>query len=63
MLQKDKWKDMGLGLEAIGVPCDDRGRIEVDENPEHLPRMSAMLGEPCYHKAEEEGVSVAEFIC
>ncbi len=57
----------GLGCEDIGIPLDDRGRIQVDE----LCRTSAagvyaigdvVQGPMLAHKASEEGVAVAELI-
>ncbi|ELR71364.1 Dihydrolipoamide dehydrogenase of 2-oxoglutarate dehydrogenase [Fulvivirga imtechensis AK7] len=55
----------GLGLENIGLKTDDRGRIEVDE---HLKTSvdnvyaigDVIRGAMLAHKAEEEGVLVAE---
>ena len=57
----------GLGLEAIGVSCDDRGRIEVDENLRTSAANVFAIGDVIKgamlaHKAEEEGVLVAEFM-
>tara|TARA_R110000796_G_scaffold252642_2_gene390044 strand:- start:59313 stop:60713 length:1401 start_codon:yes stop_codon:yes gene_type:complete len=57
----------GLGLENIGITPDDRGRIEVDE---HLKTKvdnvyaigDVIKGAMLAHKAEEEGVFVAETI-
>ena len=57
----------GLGLENAGVKTDDRGRIEVDE---HLKTAAdniyaigdVIKGAMLAHKAEEEGVFVAEVI-
>ena len=56
-----------LGLEAIGVSCDDRGRIEVDENLRTTANNVFAIGDVVRgamlaHKAEEEGVLVAEFM-
>jgi dihydrolipoamide dehydrogenase len=57
----------GLGLEAVGISLDERGRIPVDD---HL-RTSAegiwaigdvVAGPMLAHKAEEDGVAVAEWI-
>jgi dihydrolipoamide dehydrogenase len=56
-----------LGLENVGIKTDDRGRIEVDE---HLQTSVANIyaigdvirGAMLAHKAEEEGVYVAELI-
>jgi dihydrolipoamide dehydrogenase len=56
-----------LGLENIGVQTDDRGRIEVDEHLQTaVPGVYAIgdviKGAMLAHKAEEEGVFVAEVI-
>tara|TARA_B100000925_G_scaffold267418_1_gene227871 strand:- start:250 stop:1647 length:1398 start_codon:yes stop_codon:yes gene_type:complete len=56
-----------LGLGAIGVSCDDRGRIEVDENlrtsAENVFAIGDVIkGAMLAHKAEEEGVLVAEYM-
>jgi len=57
----------GLGLEAVGVKLDERGRIPVD----HHFRTQALgvyaigdvvRGAMLAHKAEEEGVACVEFI-
>lgn len=56
-----------LGLENVGVIKDDKGRIEVDE---HLQTNvtgifaigDVIKGAMLAHKAEEEGVCVAEFM-
>ena len=55
----------GLGLENVGIKTDDRGRVEVDE---HLRTSvdnvwaigDVVKGAMLAHKAEEEGVFVAE---
>ncbi len=55
----------GLGLDKVGIPTDDRGRVEVDA---HLQTNVAgvyalgdvVKGAMLAHKAEEEGVFVAE---
>jgi dihydrolipoamide dehydrogenase len=57
----------GLGLDKVGIPTDDRGRVEVDE---HLQTKvsgiyaigDVVKGAMLAHKAEEEGVFVAETI-
>lgn len=57
----------GLGLEAIGVALDDKGRIKTDG---HFQTSVAgiyaigdvIAGPMLAHKAEEEGVAVAELI-
>ena len=56
-----------LGLEKAGVKMDDRGRVEVDEhlrtNVEHIYAIGDVVkGAMLAHKAEEEGVFVAETI-
>ncbi len=56
-----------LGLENVGIKTDERGRIEVDE---HLQTSAANIyaigdvikGAMLAHKAEDEGVFVAELI-
>jgi dihydrolipoamide dehydrogenase len=57
----------GLGLENAGVKLDNRGRIEVDEHLQtNVPGIYAIgdvvRGAMLAHKAEEEGVFVAEVI-
>lgn len=57
----------GLNLEAVGVPTDKRGRVEVNE---HLQTKVSNIyaigdvikGAMLAHKAEEEGVLVAEIL-
>jgi len=57
----------GLNLEAVGVPTDKRGKVEVNE---HLQTKVSNIyaigdvikGAMLAHKAEEEGVFVAETI-
>ncbi|CAJ0807512.1 Dihydrolipoyl dehydrogenase [Ralstonia wenshanensis] len=56
-----------LGLEAIGLAADQRGFIEVDEHcATKLPNLWAIgdvvRGPMLAHKAEDEGVAVAERI-
>ncbi len=56
-----------LGLENVGVTTDDRGRIAVDEHLQtNVPGIYAIgdvvKGAMLAHKAEEEGVFVAELI-
>ena len=56
-----------LGLENVGVPLDKRGRIEVNEHLQtNVPNIYAIgdviKGAMLAHKAEEEGVFVAEVI-
>lgn len=55
----------GLGLENAGVKLDDRGRVEVDGHLQtNVPGIYAIgdvvKGAMLAHKAEEEGVLVAE---
>jgi dihydrolipoamide dehydrogenase len=57
----------GLGLEALGVKKDNRGRILVD--PHYRTNVDgvyaigdAIAGPMLAHKAEEEGVAVAEIL-
>ena len=55
----------GLGLENVGLKTDDRGRIEVDENlktsVDNIYAIGDVIrGAMLAHKAEEEGVLVAE---
>ena len=55
----------GLGLEALGVKRDERGRVEVDAHyATNVPGIYAIgdviTGPMLAHKAEEEGVAVAE---
>ena len=57
----------GLGLENVGISLDDRGRINVNEHLEtNVPGIYAIgdviVGDMLAHKAEEEGVFVAELI-
>ncbi|MCO6414908.1 dihydrolipoyl dehydrogenase [Siccirubricoccus sp. KC 17139] len=57
----------GLGLDAAGVALDERGRIKVDGHfATNVPGIYAIgdviTGPMLAHKAEEEGVAVAEII-
>ena len=57
----------GLGLEAVGVKTDKRGFVETNERFETgVPGIYAIgdvrPGPMLAHKAEEEGVAVAEFL-
>jgi len=57
----------GLGLDKAGVKSDDRGRVEVDDhlrtNVENIYAIGDVVkGAMLAHKAEEEGVFVAESI-
>ena len=56
-----------LALEAAGVQLDERGRVIVDEHLQtNVPNIYAIgdviRGAMLAHKAEEEGVFVAEYI-
>lgn len=56
-----------LGLENIGVTTDDRGRINVDEHLQTSVQNVFAIGDVIKgamlaHKAEEEGVFVAEYM-
>src|ERR1700730_14240328 len=57
----------GLGLEAVGVATDERGRIAVNHNFETSVHDIFAIGDVnagpmLAHKAEEEGVAVAEYL-
>ncbi|MEL7124374.1 MAG: dihydrolipoyl dehydrogenase [Bacteroidota bacterium] len=57
----------GLGLDNIGVKVDERGRVEVNDHMEtNVPGVYAIgdvvRGAMLAHKAEEEGVLVAEIM-
>ena len=57
----------GLGLDAVGVALDERGRVQVDGHfATSVPGIwaigDAITGPMLAHKAEEEGVAVAERI-
>lgn len=57
----------GLNLEAAGVKLDDRGRVETNNHLQtNVPHIYAIgdvvKGAMLAHKAEEEGVLVAEYI-
>jgi dihydrolipoyl dehydrogenase len=57
----------GLGLEALGVATDNRGRITVDRNFQtSVPGIYAIgdviAGPMLAHKAEDEGIAVAEIL-
>ena len=56
-----------LGLDKAGVKTDDRGRVEIDDHLQtNVPGIFAIgdvvRGAMLAHKAEEEGVFVAEYI-
>src|SRR5579863_2840566 len=57
----------GLGLEAAGFRCDNRGRVVVDAhfktNVDGIYAIGDVIAGPMLaHKAEEEGVAVAEIL-
>jgi len=57
----------GLGLEALGVRLDNRGCVMVDDNYQtNVPGVFAIgdviTGPMLAHKAEDEGVAVAELL-
>tara|TARA_R110000787_G_scaffold16622_33_gene51092 strand:- start:2616 stop:4037 length:1422 start_codon:yes stop_codon:yes gene_type:complete len=57
----------GLGLEKVGVKLDDRGRVAVDEyfqtEVEGIFAIGdAIVGPMLAHKAEEDGVAIAEML-
>ncbi|MEM8588844.1 MAG: dihydrolipoyl dehydrogenase [Pseudomonadota bacterium] len=57
----------GLGLEDVGVKVDDRGRVEIDDqfrtNVEGIYAIGDVVrGAMLAHKAEEEGVAIAELL-
>lgn len=57
----------GLGLDAVGVALDERGRVKVDGHfATNVPGVYAIgdviAGPMLAHKAEEEGVAVAEIL-
>ncbi len=57
----------GLGLDSVGVELDDRGRIKTDAhwrtNVESIYAIGDVIAGPMLaHKAEEEGVALAEML-
>lgn len=57
----------GLGLDAVGVELDDRGRVATDDHwrtsVEGIYAIGDVIAGPMLaHKAEEEGVAVAEML-
>jgi dihydrolipoamide dehydrogenase len=57
----------GLGLEAAGVALDERGRVKVDAHfkttAENVYAIGdVIVGPMLAHKAEEEGIAVAEIL-
>ena len=56
----------GLNLETVGVELDDRKRIKTDKsfktNLENIYAIGDVISGPIAHKAEDEGIAVAENI-
>jgi len=57
----------GLNLEAIGVECDKRGRIIIDDQFNTSAKGVKCIGDVTFgpmlaHKAEEEGIAAVEII-
>ncbi|MEL6372905.1 MAG: dihydrolipoyl dehydrogenase [Pseudomonadota bacterium] len=57
----------GLGLDAIGVAMDERGRVKVDDHyktsVEGIYAIGDVIAGPMLaHKAEDEGIAVAEML-
>jgi dihydrolipoamide dehydrogenase len=57
----------GLGLKEIGVVCDDKGRVKIDEhfatNMQGIYAIGDVVAGPMLaHKAEDEGIAVAEIL-
>jgi len=56
----------GLGLEKVGVKLDSRGRVVTEHFKTNIPHIYAIgdviSGPMLAHKAEEEGIAVAEDI-
>jgi dihydrolipoamide dehydrogenase len=57
----------GLGLENVGVKLDNKGRVITDaEFKTNVPNIRAIgdviAGPMLAHKAEEEGIAVAEYL-
>lgn len=58
----------GLGIETVGIERDNKGRIITDANFQtNVPGIYAIgdviAGPMLAHKAEEEGVALAEYLC
>jgi dihydrolipoamide dehydrogenase len=58
----------GLGLETAGIRTDDRGRIVINPHfhtnvPDIYAIGDVIAGPMLAHKAQDEGVAVAEIIC
>ncbi|HAI31019.1 MAG TPA: dihydrolipoyl dehydrogenase, partial [Thalassospira sp.] len=57
----------GLGLDAVGVELDDRGRVKTDEHFQTnvggiFAIGDTIVGPMLAHKAEEDGVALAEML-
>ncbi len=57
----------GLGLESVGIEKDERGRVKINSHYQtNVANIFAIgdvtVGPMLAHKAEEEGVAVAEFL-
>ncbi|NQZ02341.1 MAG: dihydrolipoyl dehydrogenase [Bdellovibrionales bacterium] len=57
----------GLGLDSVGIPTDKRGCVEIDDHfrtsTKNIYAVGDLVAGPMLaHKAEEEGVAVAEII-
>jgi dihydrolipoamide dehydrogenase len=57
----------GLGLDTVGVECDDRGRVKTDAqfatNVAGIYAIGDVIAGPMLaHKAEDEGVALAEIL-
>lgn len=57
----------GLGLQQMGIACDERGRVKIDKhwqtNISGIYAIGDVVSGPMLaHKAEEEGVAVAEIL-
>jgi len=57
----------GLGLESVGIELDERGRVPVDEHFKTSAQGVYAIGDVIRgmmlaHKAEEEGVAIAELL-
>jgi dihydrolipoamide dehydrogenase len=57
----------GLGLENVGIECDDRGRVKIDNNfATNVKNIFAVgdvvIGPMLAHKAEEEAIAAVEIM-
>ncbi|CAG8615448.1 8610_t:CDS:2, partial [Paraglomus brasilianum] len=57
----------GLGLENVGIEVDEKGRVKIDSQFKTSVPHIRCIGDATYgamlaHKAEEEGIAVAEYI-